>query len=213
MVTRSAVEDTREHPLVADSPAVTENHVLAYAGIPLVVGGQPLGALCVLDYVPRNWNKEEIEILRDLAAAAATELELRNALEEAHGRAEAETSLQRLKAVQSVTDVALHDRPLDVLFSDLLERIRDSFEADTATLLLLSDDRSDLVVRASLGTGDAGIEVRVPVGQGIAGRVAQTGEPIIVTDVTAATIVNPSLRRRWDPFSLFHSLSKARFTA
>lgn len=141
------VTDTRKMPLLAGSPAVSENGVLAYAGIPLVVGGQALGALCVLDYVPRQWTAEQIEVLEDLAAGAATELELRNALGEAEARAQAETAVRRLEAVQGVNDVALRDLPIDMLFENLLERVRESLDADTATLLLHDPESGHLVVR------------------------------------------------------------------
>ena len=189
-----AVEDTRAHPLLTESPAVIENGVLAYAGIPLVVGGQRLGALCVLDYVPRHWTDEEIDILRDLAAGAVAELELRSALGEAHGRAEAESAIKRLKAVQNVTDAALRDRPVEELFVELLERIVESLDTDTAALLLMSDDRRTLVVRASVGMTQYADEITVPVGIGIAGRIAASGEPLIIRDVAKTYVVNPSLR-------------------
>ncbi len=146
-----AVSDNRQMPLLAGSPAVTENGVLSYAGIPLMVGGQALGALCVLDYVPRQWTPEQIEVLEDLAAGAATELELRNALGEAEARAQAETAVRRLEAVQKVNDVALRDLSIEALFEKLLDRVQESFDADTATLLLLDPVSGHLVVKASIG--------------------------------------------------------------
>ncbi len=190
-----AVNDTRKLPILAGSPAVTENGVLAYAGIPLMVGGQALGALCVLDYVPRQWTAEQIELLEDLAAGAATELELRNALGEAEAHAQAETAVRRLEAVQMVNDIAVRDLPVEVLFEKLLARVQESFDADTATLLLLDADSGHLVVKASIGAASDGLaHVTVPKGRGIAGRIAATGEPLIVNDISKVEVVNPGLR-------------------
>lgn len=73
------IEDARQHPLVRNSPAVTENESLAYLGVPLLAAGQVLGTLCVVDTRPRQWSEEEIQMLRDLAAGAQTEIELRMA--------------------------------------------------------------------------------------------------------------------------------------
>jgi PAS domain-containing protein len=75
------VSDARNHPLLATHPAVTELGVVAYAGVPLITStGQCLGAIAVLDWAPRTWGDEQVARLRDLAATAVTELELRREL-------------------------------------------------------------------------------------------------------------------------------------
>jgi two-component system cell cycle sensor histidine kinase/response regulator CckA len=72
------VEDARRHPLVRANPAVRELRWIAYAGVPLTVdGGPPVGALCVIDHLPRIWSPRDLTLLADLAASVATELELR----------------------------------------------------------------------------------------------------------------------------------------
>jgi hypothetical protein len=60
------VEDARNHPLVQDSDAVAAG-VIAYAGVPLEVEGEAIGALCVIDSRPRSWSSNELDILRALA--------------------------------------------------------------------------------------------------------------------------------------------------
>ena len=50
------VEDAREHPLVCDSLAIPDLHVIAYAGHPLVdADGRVIGSLCAIDERPRRW--------------------------------------------------------------------------------------------------------------------------------------------------------------
>ncbi|MBA3471215.1 MAG: diguanylate cyclase [Herpetosiphonaceae bacterium] len=72
------IRDTRNEALLLTNLAISELNVIAYAGIPLVTSdGHVLGAFCVIDFVPRNWTLDEIEILKDLAAAVITEIELR----------------------------------------------------------------------------------------------------------------------------------------
>src|SRR5690242_1860385 len=72
------VEDARRHPLVKANPAVRELRWIAYAGVPLAVdGGPPVGALCVVDNLPRIWSPRDLALLSDLAASVVTELELR----------------------------------------------------------------------------------------------------------------------------------------
>lgn len=89
-------EDTREHPLLGDNPAITEMNAIAYAGIPLHgVAGEVVGTLCVVDHLPRTWTEEEIRTLRelaDLAAAFVREVEQR---EEAARRMHEDEALRR----------------------------------------------------------------------------------------------------------------------
>ena len=71
------VADSRQHPLLKDNPVI--NHgVVAYAGIPLVTSdGLVLGSFCAIDDQPREWTPQQIDDLRDFAAATMTEIELR----------------------------------------------------------------------------------------------------------------------------------------
>ena len=101
------IEDARRHPLVRDNLAIVDLDVVAYAGIPLVTSeGYALGSFCVIDSRPRVWAAEELAILRDLAAAAMTEIELRAAIQEAQHQAREAERGRREKAalLESVTE-------------------------------------------------------------------------------------------------------------
>ena len=74
MVVENAAEDPRfmENPLVAGAP-----YIRFYAGAPIVTPeGHALGTLCIIDYRPRKFSHEARESLQDLAACAASLLEL-----------------------------------------------------------------------------------------------------------------------------------------
>ncbi|MFI1987764.1 PAS domain S-box protein [Actinoplanes sp. NPDC020271] len=77
------VTDAREHPLVRDNPAVDEIGVVAYAGMPIRVDGQTLGSFCAIHDTPREWSEHDLEVLEDLAAAVASEIELVRAAQHA----------------------------------------------------------------------------------------------------------------------------------
>ena len=73
------VEDARRHPLVRTNPAIRELGWIAYAGVPLTQGdGRTVGALCVVDTLPRIWSPRDVALLEDLAASIVTEIELRS---------------------------------------------------------------------------------------------------------------------------------------
>jgi GAF domain-containing protein len=69
------LSDVREHPGLRENPAVRDLDVIAYAGIPLITDdGHVLGTLCAIDHRPRVWTTDQIDMLRDLAAAVMTEI-------------------------------------------------------------------------------------------------------------------------------------------
>ncbi|MBS2036517.1 GAF domain-containing protein [bacterium] len=72
-----SVQDAREDERVQHSPAVAELNVIAYLGVPLSVSGEVVGALCVIDSKPRQWDPRQLRVLNDLAAALNSELALR----------------------------------------------------------------------------------------------------------------------------------------
>lgn len=79
------VDDAARDPRTRDNPSVEKMGVAAWAGFPLrAPGGAVLGSFCVTDVRPREWSERDVEILRGLAAAAASEISLRSALTEAN---------------------------------------------------------------------------------------------------------------------------------
>ena len=73
------VRDALEDPRFAANPLVTsEPHIRFYIGTPLhTPGGYHIGALCVMDTVPRDPSPEQIKLLGDLGRLVVDELELR----------------------------------------------------------------------------------------------------------------------------------------
>jgi hypothetical protein len=71
------VTDAREHPVLKSNLAIRDLDVIAYLGVPLITAdGHALGSLCVIDSKPRLWTTEQVDIMRDLAASAVSELRL-----------------------------------------------------------------------------------------------------------------------------------------
>jgi PAS domain S-box-containing protein len=69
------VSDARLHPLLRSSLAIPDLRLVAYAGYPLAgPDGTLLGAFCAGDTQPRQWEFDELLLLKELAAIAATEI-------------------------------------------------------------------------------------------------------------------------------------------
>ncbi|MGY1795293.1 SpoIIE family protein phosphatase [Geodermatophilus sp. SYSU D00525] len=71
------VPDAHAEPRAAELPQVASGAVGAYLGVPLIdSAGHTVGVLCVVAPAPRPWSDSDVSTLRQLAAAAVTELEL-----------------------------------------------------------------------------------------------------------------------------------------
>ena len=70
------IPDLRDDPRFASIPAVTDTpRVRFYAGVPVRgQSGQNIGALCILDIVPRRLGRQQREMLADLGALLEREL-------------------------------------------------------------------------------------------------------------------------------------------
>ncbi len=118
-------ERFRTNPLVTREPKIR-----FYAGTPLhSADGHAIGALCVLDRVPRDLDADQRETLSTLARAVAAHLDLRRALAAAAAlgkeREKAERELRRatdlLSAVTAISSGALADLDLKAAFEKTLD--------------------------------------------------------------------------------------------
>jgi anti-sigma regulatory factor (Ser/Thr protein kinase) len=98
-----------------------------------------------------------------------------------------------------VTEATLAYLDLDDLLSELLDRIVDILEAETAAILLVEPDGETLAARAAKGI-EAEVErgFTLTIGSGFAGRIAATLEPVIIDDLktTEVDVLNPVFREQ-----------------
>ncbi|MCM0674138.1 SpoIIE family protein phosphatase [Micromonospora phytophila] len=109
-------------------------------------------------------------------------------------RAESMRDEQRLSRIEAVTDAALSRLDAADLFDELLDRVRDLMQVDTAAILLLDVPARQLVATAAKGLEEEVRQgVRISIGRGFAGRIALTQQPVIIEQVTSDKVVNPIL--------------------
>jgi signal transduction histidine kinase len=90
---------------------------------------------------------------------------------------------------------------LDQLLELILQKINDAVEADRSTLYLLDERKNELVSR--IVQGDEVRAIRLKVGQGIAGHVAQTSRALLVNDPYS----DPRFNAEWDLTSGYRTRS------
>jgi phosphoserine phosphatase RsbU/P len=100
----------------------------------------------------------------------------------------------RLRDIQSITDAALSRLDELGLLTELLDRIREIMQVDTAAVLLLDASSGQLIATAAVGLEEEVQQgVRIPVGRGFAGRIAAERRPVILDHVDHTTVLNPIL--------------------
>ncbi len=98
-------------------------------------------------------------------------------------RAAAERAQRRLRAVEYVTEAALEHLDETDLLSEVLRRVRQVLDADAAAVHLLGGSGASLMLRSWSGLEVVSREdVIVPMGLGVAGRVARDRAPAAIPD-------------------------------
>lgn len=93
-----------------------------------------------------------------------------------------------------MTDATLSRLDAADLFDELLDRVRDLLQVDTAAILLLDVRARQLVATAARGLEEEVRQgFRISVGRGFAGSIALTRQPVVIEHVTAGRVVNPVL--------------------
>ncbi|RZS39113.1 GAF domain-containing protein [Herbihabitans rhizosphaerae] len=105
-----------------------------------------------------------------------------------------EDAQDRLSRIESLTDTGLAHVEMDTLLRQLLDRVRELLDADSAMVLMHDNAESVLVPTAVSGLNeDVDEAVRVPVGRGFAGSIAAQKRPIVLDRVDETTVLNRSL--------------------
>jgi GAF domain-containing protein len=101
---------------------------------------------------------------------------------------------ERLHRIEAVTHSDLAHLDVEDLLHELLGRVRVLLTVDTAVVLLRTPGGDHLVATAACGIDEEVHQgVRVPIGEGFAGRVAREKGPVVLDEVTPANVHNPLL--------------------
>lgn len=101
---------------------------------------------------------------------------------------------ERLRRLEAVIDSSLSELGTEQLLDELLDRVTDLMEVDTAAILLLDEPGEFLVATAGRGLEEkVDRHIQIPIGRGFAGRVAATRRPVVIDDVDLTKVLNPVL--------------------
>ena len=208
-----AYEDPNFNPAIDVKTGYRTRSILA---VPLVgADGEALGVIqCINKSDERAFTKEDEDVL--LAFASHVAIAAENALDkesEAEGSAQAKQQLERLMGdVQEAKDgmgsleskVEKRERLLKMASSisasleedELLARVvaqsRELVSAERASLFIMAENGKEVYTRVA----ENAAEIRVPLGRGIVGFCAQSGQTLNIKDAYESDLFNPSFDKR-----------------
>ncbi len=97
---------------------------------------------------------------------------------------ELKRQVERLSLFHEVGKALFSTLDLQKILQTIMEKISDLLQPDTWSLLMVDDKAKELYFEIAIGQGaDKLKDVRLRIGEGIAGWVAEHGEALLVTDV------------------------------
>lgn len=130
-------------------------------------------------------------------------LKLVKLIERAETGGSAMSPVQELNAMRSVSEVMTSNIKLDDLLNLILSKLVTTINAERGTIYLTDEERGELWSRVLLQEAGPLSEIRLKIGEGIAGHVAATGTVLNIPDAYADRRFNP----QFDRTSGFHTRS------
>jgi putative nucleotidyltransferase with HDIG domain len=163
--------------------------------VPLKIARRVQGVVEVLNKKDRKpFGREDLNLLDAIAAQVATVIENTRLFEKYDGKVR---KLKTLKEISRLLNSTLDEKEVK---KRAMEAATQLMEAEVGSLLLIDEATQELYFEVALGDrGEQVKEIRLKIGEGIAGWVAKTGEPVIVAD----TQKDPRFNRKADDKSAF----------
>ena len=145
---------------------------------PLLYSERVLGVITLVHSEPNHFTENDQALVNAIAELAAIAVENARLLDESRKQTQAMSNL--VEAAQVLSSTMETDRLLHLLLAQTLKILN----LEAASIALISPETKELVFQLSEGAhSERLIGLRLKIGQGIAGWVAQTGQPIFVPDV------------------------------
>ncbi|MBK6326736.1 MAG: GAF domain-containing protein [Chloroflexi bacterium] len=167
--------------------------------VPLKLRGVVIGVLAVSNQLAlRSFSKRDeflLSFLADYAAIALENARVFQAADKALTR-----KLDELRTLIQITQTITSTLDLDEVLQLAIKQIHDGWDVEVASLWWLDRARQSLVVLAKIGAAPArSAAEELPLGQGFAGTVAQTGNWIYSNDVSHHPLYAPSAENLLGP--------------
>lgn len=147
--------------------------IMSYLGVPLRIEGHVIGVLAIATRTRREFSKEEIEFLATLGGRAAVSIQNARLFDETQQRA------REFSALYDTTRDLAGQQDVSMLLQTIVDHATNLLAAASGGIYLYDGARNDLILSVSKGS-HLEVGLRLALGEGIAGRVALTHQPVII---------------------------------
>ncbi|MEJ2735585.1 MAG: GAF domain-containing protein [Anaerolineae bacterium] len=179
-------EDAQSNALM-QGPFVQREQIKSSMGMPLRVGGRPVGVMFVNYRTYHRFTTDEltnIELFANQAAVAIRNAQLYQSKER---------HTQALRAIQDTSAAVSAVLDLDALLPMITEKAADIFAAPATSLMLWDETETQMVIRAARGLGEEYIQRQRITRQVVDGLIAAGGIVSQVHDISQNPIGIPEL--------------------
>jgi PAS domain S-box-containing protein len=131
--------------------------------------------------------------LRDITERQRRQEEREELLRAQAARAEAERVADMVSGIQVLVDASLRSAQPEKIVADLVAGVQGVLGADAAAIFLADEHEALLIGASSCGTPPSSVDP-IPFGEGFAGRVARSREPLFAHKPDPAELRDPGLR-------------------
>ncbi|MGH9513603.1 MAG: diguanylate cyclase [Terriglobales bacterium] len=147
----------------------------SFCGVPIVFAGKAEGAMVAVspdrEYV---FEQRDLEILQTAAGQVSV------AVENARLFAEEQRRSRQFSFLNNISKTAISSEDSEQMLAEIVGHIQRNFHFDHIGIGILDYATKDIEIKAEAGATAKALGMRVPLGSGILGRVARTGETALV---------------------------------
>lgn len=146
--------------------------------VPLILENQLVGVINVESRRPHAFTEEHEMLLTILGTKAAL------AIVASRTQSDLKQKLDLLDALYRISTLSTAKKSFEEVLSGVIDEAQKSLPQGDLAILLLDEERRNLVLRHRGGFPDHVEGLHIPIDKGIAGRCARTGEAQLVDDVS-----------------------------
>jgi diguanylate cyclase (GGDEF)-like protein/putative nucleotidyltransferase with HDIG domain len=147
-----------------------------FCGVPLVVYNRAIGVMGVHSAQERLFDEGHLELMRVLASEASI------AIENARLFREEQVKSRHLSLVNDISRKAITTLNPDEMLAKIAESLEHWLTYDHIGIGVLDYSAKAVIIQAEAGTRRNALGRRIPLGEGLVGRVARTGQMAVVRD-------------------------------
>jgi diguanylate cyclase (GGDEF)-like protein len=180
LLIRADLEKTRERLGVSYLPP---RPAKCFCGAPILLGGRPAGIMAAL-----NTEREYVFEPRDLEVLQTAAGQVSVAVENARLFAEEQRRSRQLAFLNNISKTAISSEDSEQMLADIVGHIQKNFSFDHIGIGILDYSTKEIEIKAEAGITAQALGKRIPLGVGILGRVARSGEAALVQTTSEAQL-------------------------